>query len=535
MRDSVERILYYYILIIMFLILHFFFGDQNMDHVFDVAIIGGGINGCGCAADAALRGLSVVLFEQDDLASKTSSSSTKLIHGGLRYLENYEFGLVKKALEERQILLNMAPHLVHPQSFILPYQKHMRPAWLLRLGLFFYDHLSHKNHLPKCKSIKKSSRNNYFTPLVDKLKRGFLFYDAATDDARLTIINAIQAKKYGASIRPNSTVIKAEVVNHLWQLTIQSKEGSTYKIFAKSIINATGPWVESIAKLTHIPVNHHITLVKGSHIIVPKIYEGKHAYFLQNNDKRVVFVIPYHGFSMIGTTDTLFKGDLNDQIHISKEETDYLLALVNSYFKVKLCSNDVLFSWSGVRPLLATEGKELKALSRDYLYEFNSNPAPIVTIFGGKITTYRQLAEETVNQLAPLFPQMHQSQTKYTPLPGATFGTMSFDQYLIYARKKYDWLDNELLNRYLCSYGSNTELFLSKCTSIESMGKKYGSSLYQVELDYLITEEWAKYSDDVLQRRTKLGLIMDNNSKKELEEYLASINPYPLQSEPVYH
>ncbi len=506
-----------------------------MDQVFDVAVIGGGINGCGCAADAALRGLSVVLFEQDDLASKTSSSSTKLIHGGLRYLEHYEFGLVKKALEERQTLLNLAPHLVHPQSFILPYQKHMRPSWLLRLGLFFYDHLSRKNHLPKCKSVKRNRRNNYFTPLIDKLKRGFLFYDAATDDARLTIINAIQAKIHGASIRPNSTVTQAEVVNNLWQLTIQSKEGAIHRIFARSIINAAGPWVESIAKLTHIPVKHQITLVKGSHIIVPKIFEGKHAYFLQNDDKRVVFVIPYHGFSMIGTTDTLFKGTLNNRIHISKKETDYLITLVNSYFKIKLSSNDIVFSWSGVRPLLATDGKELKALSRDYCYEFSTHPAPIVTIFGGKITTYRQLAEETVNQLAPLFPQMHQSQTKCIPLPGATFGTMSFDQYLIYARKKYDWMDHELLNRYLYSYGSNTELFLSKCTCIESMGKRYGSSLYQVELDYLISEEWAKHSEDVLQRRTKLGLTMDNIGKKELEEYLASINPCPVQSEPVCH
>ncbi|BCA95356.1 glycerol-3-phosphate dehydrogenase [Legionella antarctica] len=506
-----------------------------MDQVFDVAVIGGGINGCGCAADAALRGLSVVLLEQDDLASKTSSSSTKLIHGGLRYLENYEFALVKKALEERQTLLTIAPHLVHPQSFILPYQKHMRPSWLLRLGLFFYDHLSRKNRLPKCKTVRRNRKNNYFTPLTDKLKRGFLFYDAATDDARLTIINAIQAKNHGAVIHPNSTVTKAEVVNNLWQLTIQPKNGTVYRLFARSIINAAGPWVESIAKLTHIPVIHQITLVKGSHIIVPKLYEGKHAYFLQNDDKRVIFVIPYHGFSMIGTTDTLFKGALKDGIHISKKETDYLISLVNSYFKIKFNSNDIVYSWSGVRPLLASEGTELKALSRDYIYEFSSTPAPIVTIFGGKITTYRQLAEETVNQLAPLFPNMHESQTKYIPLPGATFGTMNFDQYLTYARKKYHWMNHELLNRYLYSYGTNTELFLSTCTCIESMGKHYGSSLYQVELNYLISEEWAKYSEDVLHRRTKLGLTIDNRGKKELEDYLASINPSPAQSEPEYH
>ncbi|CEG56781.1 glycerol-3-phosphate dehydrogenase [Legionella fallonii] len=507
-----------------------------MEQVFDVAIIGGGINGCGCAADAALRGLSVVLFEQDDLASKTSSSSTKLIHGGLRYLENYEFALVKKALEERQVLLNLAPHLVHPQSFILPYQKHMRPAWLLRLGLFFYDHLSRKNHLPKCKSIKRTKKNNYFTPLIDQIKRGFLFYDASTDDARLTITNALQAKNHGASIRPNSKVTQIEAGNKIWQLTIQPKSGTPYKIKAKSLINAAGPWVAPIAQLTQIAVNREITLVKGSHIIVPQLYEGKHAYFLQHDDKRVIFVIPYHGFSMIGTTDTLFNESINSPVRISVEEIDYLLNLVNTYFKSQLSSKDLIFSWSGVRPLLSSEGKDLKALSRDYSYEFNITPAPIVTIFGGKITTYRQLAEETINQLVSIFPQMQSCKTKRTPLPGATFGTVNFEQYLIYARKKYHWLDKELLNRYLYSYGSCTEHFLSKCTSIESMGKRYGTSLYQVELDYLISEEWARHIEDILERRTKLGLVIDSSSKKELENYLTNINHCPAdQSESVCH
>jgi glycerol-3-phosphate dehydrogenase len=504
-----------------------------MEQVFDVAIIGGGINGCGCAADAALRGLSVVLFEQDDLASKTSSSSTKLIHGGLRYLENYEFCLVKKALVERQTLLNLAPHLVHPQSFILPYQKHMRPAWLLRLGLFFYDHLSRKNRLPKCKSIKRVSKNNYFTPLVESINRGFLFYDAATDDARLTIINAIQAKNHGASIRPNSKIIQADVINNIWQLIVQPKKGAPYKVFAKSIINAAGPWVESIAKLTQIPTINPISLVKGSHIIVPQLYEGKHAYLLQHDDKRVIFIIPYHGLSMIGTTDIQLNGSL-ENIQISNEEIEYLTGLVNSYFKFKLSAEDIINSWSGVRPLLANEGKELKSLSRDYSYEFNSVPAPVVTIFGGKITTYRQLAEEVVDQLTSIFPQAHQSQTKCTPLPGSVLDSMNFEDYMVFARKKYHWLDAKLFNRYMYSYGTYTEHFLSKCSSMESMGKNFGASLYQVELDYLIYEEWAKDSDDILLRRTKLGLSMDDSSKKELTEYLNSINSSPVQSEPVF-
>lgn len=512
----------------------FFCGDKNMDQVFDVAIIGGGINGCGCAADAALRGLSVVLLEQDDLASKTSSSSTKLIHGGLRYLEHFKFGLVKKALVERQTLLKLAPHLVHPQSFILPYQKHMRPAWLLRLGLFFYDHLSRQNRLPKCKSIHRDGKNNYFTPLLNELKRGFLFYDAATDDARLTIVNAIQAKNHGASIRPHSKVILVEVINNLWQLTIQPDNGVCYTIKAKSVINAAGPWVNSIVKLTQTLVHQELTLVKGSHIIVPKIYEGNHAYFLQNNDQRVIFVIPYHGYSMIGTTDIPYTEDLN-KIEISNEEINYLTDLVNSYFKASITKDEILYSWSGVRPLLSEEGKEAKTLSRDYSYQFNNTPAPIVTIFGGKITTYRQLAEEIINQLSPVFPEMKQSVTKITPLPGSGTETMNFEQYVHYAKEKYQWLDHEILIRYLYSYGSYTEIFLSQCKNTKSMGKKYGPSLYQVEVDYLILEEWARNCDDILMRRTKLGLSMDTDSKKELAEYLANITSYPVQAEPVFH
>ncbi|KTD50762.1 glycerol-3-phosphate dehydrogenase [Legionella quateirensis] len=504
-----------------------------MEQVFDVAIIGGGINGCGCAADAALRGLSVVLFEQDDLASKTSSSSTKLIHGGLRYLEHYEFGLVKKALEERQTLLNLAPHLVHPQSFILPYQKHMRPAWLLRLGLFFYDHLSRKNHLPKCKAIHRTTKNTYFNPLVDQLNRGFQFYDASTDDARLTIINAIQAKNHGASIRPRAKVIQTELVNNMWQLIIQPDNGPIYKAYAKSLINATGPWVKSLAKLTKTSIKSDMTLVKGSHIVVPKLYEGKHAYFLQHDDKRVVFVIPFHGFSMIGTTDIEYTGSL-DQIEIDEEEMVYLTTLVNSYFKIKIHKEDIIYSWSGIRPLIANEGKEVKTLSRDYSYEFSTDPAPIVTILGGKITTYRQLAEDVINQLSSVFPQMRQSRTKVTPLPGSVLGTMSFEEYIIYAKDKYHWLDTELLNRYLNNYGSHTEFFLSHCTNIESMGKRFGTCLYQVEVDYLILEEWAKSVDDVLKRRTKLDLSMDAASKDELKEYIASLIPCPAQAEPVF-
>ena len=506
-----------------------------MDQVFDVAIIGGGINGCGCAADAALRGLSVVLFEQDDLASKTSSSSTKLIHGGLRYLESYEFALVKKAITERQKLLDLAPHLVHAQALVLPYQKHMRPAWFLRLGLFIYDHLSRKNRLPKCKSINKKNEPNYFEPLNNSLNHGFLFYDGAADDARLTLVNALQARNYGASIRPHSTVTQAQVVNNLWQLTIQPQMGDSYTIYAKSLINAAGPWVKMVEELTHSNHQQKISLVKGSHIVVPKIYEGEHAYFLQHPDNRIIFVIPYHGYSMIGTTDVPVEGK-SDKVSISLEEINYLIDLVNQYFKTKIAQEDVVYTWSGVRALLADEGKEARKLSRDYTHQFQLLPAPVVTIYGGKITTYRQLSEEVINQLAPVFPQMNPSITSITPLPGAWFETMNFQQYSEYAKNKYKWMDASLLHRYLHTYGCCMEKFLTHCTSEESLGKKYGSDLYQAEVDYLILEEWAQSAEDILKRRTKLDLTIDAASKKELADYLKGITSYPLpQAETLLH
>jgi glycerol-3-phosphate dehydrogenase len=500
-----------------------------MAELFDVAIIGGGINGCGCAADAALRGLSLVLLEQDDLASQTSSSSTKLIHGGLRYLEQYEFSLVKKALEERQNLLNLAPHLVHAQSFILPYQKHMRPSWFLRLGLFLYDHLSTKNRLPRCSSVYRKE-STYFDPLVKELNQGFLFYDGATDDARLTIMNALQAKNHGASIRPYERVIKTEAVNNIWQISIQPKNGQPYQVQAKTLINATGPWVEATAKLTQNALQHQLALVKGSHIVVPKLYEGKQAYFLQHKDKRVVFVIPYNGYSMIGTTDVPFNTE-SDKIETSTAEIQYLTTLVNSYFKKQIQAEDIIYAWAGVRPLLAAKNKEASALSRDYSYEVTLTPAPIITILGGKITTYRQLAEEVINQLSLVYPEINPSLTKIMPLPGATLNSMDFTQYCLYAREKYHWLNADLLDRYLHSYGSTMEAFLAPCTDLHSMGKRYGTELYQVELNYLIENEWAQNLDDVLMRRTKLGLSMDEETKKELREHLSSRFPQRYQAE----
>ena len=489
-----------------------------MTTVYDVAIIGGGINGCGCAADAASRGLSVVLLEKDDLASHTSSSSTKLIHGGLRYLEHYEFGLVKKALEERQTLLEIAPHLIHPLPFVLPHQKHMRPTWFLRLGLFLYDRLSIKNRLPKSISVKRNKHQLYFSPLKDQLESGLLFYDGFTDDSRLTLANALTAKEHGASIRRGSEVIHLEVLNNIWQLTVQPKVGNSYVIRAKSLINAAGPWVQHLAQKMSMPAKE-MTLVKGSHIVVPKLYEGDQGYFLQHADKRVVFIIPYHGYSMIGTTDILFK-DCPDTIQISQEEIEYLITLVNDYFTSQLHPDDVIHSWSGVRTLVAHETKNVTALSRDYFFEFTSKTAPCVTIYSGKMTTYRKLAEKVIDTLAPHLQNTASCSTSYKPLHGATLKGMDFKHYSQQAFNKYPWLDKQLINRYLLTYGTGMEKFLSGKTSPESLGMYFGSSLYQAEVDYLIAEEWALTSEDILKRRTKLYLDLDVQTRNTLDDYL---------------
>ncbi len=491
-----------------------------MDQLFDVAIIGGGINGCGTAADAALRGLSVVLIEKDDLASKTSSSSSKLIHGGLRYLEYYDFALVKKALDERQLLLNLAPHLVHPLPFVLPYQRTMRPTWLLRTGLFFYDNLSRKNELPHSKLIRRPQQCAYFSPLIDGYNKGFLFYDCATDDARLTIANALQAREQGASIQRDTELKEASVANNTWHLTVKTKSGQQRVIQAKAVINAAGPWVEPMNAMLKTQNTCKMSLVKGSHMVIHKLYEGNHAYLLQNDDQRMIFVVPYHGYTMIGTTDVAFDGCL-DEVTISSAEIDYLAKLVNTYFHCHLERKRIIHTWSGVRPLIAANGENLCALSRDYTCAYLDSPAPIVTIYGGKITTYRQASLEAINQLQHIFPQLRDSPSALQPLPGSVLNNYSYKDYVHHAHEKYFWLDEQIKERYLTNYGTRTELLLAGCGKMADLGHDFGHGLYQIEVDYLRREEWAKDCDDILWRRTKLGLNFNPENRLILGEYLA--------------
>lgn len=493
-----------------------------MTKIYDVAIIGGGINGCGCAADAALRGLSVILFEKQDIASQTSSSSSKLIHGGLRYLEQYDFSLVRKALNERQTLLNIAPHIINPLRFILPQSPKQRSAWLIRMGLFLYDNLSRHNKLPRSTRISRHNNPNYFSPLQTQINLGFSYFDCATDDARLTIVNALQAKQHGAEICLRTNVVQAKVIDNLWHLTVQNQQQAPQVILAKSIINASGPWVETVNNQLGITNQHHLSLVKGSHIVLAALYEGDHAYVLQHDDKRIIFTIPYFGYTLVGTTDVPCS-NLLEPLTISASEIEYLLAIVGAYFKCKPTPEQIITSWSGVRPLLYDPHKSAQTLTRDYLFDYSETPAPSISIYGGKITTYRQLSETVIDLLKHVFPHLTPSVTQTTPLPGATSGDIIFQDYIKLARQTYSWLEEKVLNHYLQTYGTRTEILLKDCHQPDDLGIAFNDTLYQREVDYLVSEEWACTSDDILWRRTKLGLHADKTTQLHLDDYLESI------------
>jgi glycerol-3-phosphate dehydrogenase len=493
-----------------------------MDPVYDVTIIGGGINGCGCAADAALRGLSVALCEQGDIASQTSSKSSKLIHGGLRYLEHFEFSLVRKALKERQTLLDIAPHLVHPLPFFIPYQRDRRPLWLLRAGLFLYDHLSAKNKLPRTKILHRQSGRSEFEVLHSSINQGMFFYDGITNDARLTITNALQAKDHGAHIHTYTTLMDAQVIHGIWHLSLQRQNGQILQLKSKTLINTTGPWVQEVNKRLHIPITQSLALVKGSHIVVPALYEGEHAYLLQNNDQRIIFAIPYHGHTLVGTTDVPFSGSL-DKVTIEDDEVDYLCAVINHFFKCPINKEQIITTWSGVRPLIASEGKSPSTLSRDYMLHQTDHPAPAVTVYGGKITTYRQLAQDTIDTLKPYFPDLKPSVTALTKLPGAATASRTYLDYLVDAHERYHWLDPKTLKRYLNTYGTLTDTVLEGCHQQRDLGCCFMPTLYQNEVNYLIQKEWARTSEDILWRRTNLGLFNhDKTIQEDLETYLES-------------
>ena len=475
---------------------------------YDLLVIGGGINGCGIAADAAGRGLRVLLCEQDDLAAHTSSWSSKLIHGGLRYLEHYEFKLVRKALKERDVLMRNAPHLIHPLRFLLPYEAHMRSRWLLRAGLWLYDHLYLGQSLPKTKAVNLKAGN----ALQAHIKRGFMYSDCRTDDSRLVVECALQAKQYGADIRTQHQVVDLQREADHWQVAIHDKQhDKTVTVTARCVVNAAGPWVDSVNQAASMTTRHHIRLVQGAHIVVPKWFDHDHAYILQHRDGRIVFVIPYmQKFALIGTTDTPYKGDPRD-CKMTTQEQQYLLDIVNQYFTHQVQAEDIVWSFAGVRPLVQDGSAEAQQVTRDFVLELDVQKAPILHVFGGKLTTYRELAAEVLDKLAEVFVQAGPAWTHAQPLPGGDLARAGVTTMAALAKlvpQQYSWLPDRLRQRYLAQYGVRILDLLRGCQSLTDLGEVTAlhPDLYQREYDFLRDEEWALTDEDVLWRRTKLGI-----------------------------
>ncbi len=507
--------------------------------VYDIAIIGGGINGCGIARDAAGRGLSVFLCEQNDLAGGTSSASTKLIHGGLRYLEYYEFRLVREALREREVLLNAAPHIIWPLRFILPHHKGLRPAWLIRLGLFLYDHIGGRKILPGTTSVNLKS-DAAGKVLKANFRMGFEYSDCWVMDSRLVVLNAMDAAAKGASINTRSPMVSATRTGKTWQLQLLDKPSNqTYQVEARSLVNASGPWLDELLNhISHTETKEHIRMVQGSHIIVKKLFDHERAYIFQNEDGRIIFAIPYENeFTLIGTTDRDFNGH-PDEVTISPEETDYLCQAASEYFLREITTDDVISSFSGVRPLFDDGKSEAKAATRDYVLKLDTgkNEAPLLSIYGGKITTYRKLAESVLARLHPFLPGMGADWTKKSVLPGGDFRPDAFDFSVRELLSRCPVLSQKLATRLFRTYGTCAYAMTDKIQDQKDLGISFGHDLFGFEVDYLIAQEWARCASDVLWRRTKLGLFLSAAEAENLDSYIikkvsATDHPPPVTDE----
>jgi glycerol-3-phosphate dehydrogenase len=490
---------------------------------FDLLVVGGGINGSGIARDAAGRGLRVLLVEQDDLAAHTSSASTKLIHGGLRYLEEFHFALVRKALIEREVLLRSAPHIMRPLHFIMPHAPHLRPAWMLRAGLFLYDHLAHRERLAASGAVDLRT-HIAGGALKSGYRRGFVYSDGWTDDARLVVLNALDARERGAVILTRTRCEQLAGSGGRWSATLAGVDGRTV-ITARVVVNATGPWVDRfVAGATPVRTAHRVRLVKGSHIVVPRLFEHRFAYIFQNEDRRIVFAIPYeHEFTLIGTTDVDYPGD-PAAVRIEQAEVEYLCQLANRYFIRTLTPGDVSWSYSGVRPLLADESRDPMSVTRDYALELERHPAPLLSVFGGKITTYRRLAEDAVNQLAPLL-GARAPWTESATLPGGDLPEGSFAVFLRTIERRYPWIPAPLQQRYAHAYGTRLHRLLGSAAALADLGPQLLPGLYAREVAYLCREEFARTAEDILWRRSKLGLHLLGTDSTPLERWLGAHGP----------
>ena len=491
---------------------------------YDLLIIGGGINGAGIARDAAGRGYKVLLVEMNDLASGTSSWSTKLIHGGLRYLEHYEFRLVREALHERAHLRALAPFMVRPIRFILPHHKGLRPWWMLRLGLMLYDFLAPSKDLPGTRDVQLDE-GEYGAPLKADYKRGFEYSDCQVDDARLVVLNALSAKALGAEIRTRAKLTSLTMRDDFWQgeITCQ-RTGEKSSVSARMIVNAAGPWVDHVLQDTGVEkAAHNLRLVQGSHIIVPKLYQHDRAYIFQNADGRIVFTIPYlDDFTLIGTTDTDFSGD-PEKAAITEGEIDYLLGAVAGYFAKAPARGDIVSTYSGVRSLYDDGKDAAQKTTRDYVLTFQTMAPPMLNVLGGKLTTYRHLAVKAVNRVGKAFGERRPIWTSRAdkPLPGGDFARDECQKVLQGLEERFPFIPQKLMARLFAAYGTRVELVLAGCAALDDLGQHFGHGLYAQEVNYLIREEWAMTAEDILYRRTKLGLWLSEAQTAALAAYMA--------------
>jgi glycerol-3-phosphate dehydrogenase len=488
-----------------------------MQDSFDLLVIGGGVNGAGIARDAQGRGLSTCLVERGDLGGATSSSSSKLIHGGLRYLEQYEFRLVREALAEREVLLRIAPHIVWPMRFVLPHRPEMRPRWMIRAGLFLYDHLARRVSLPGAEGIPLS-RHPFGTPLKRDLTDGFAYSDCWVEDSRLVVLNARDAADRGAEILVRTSFLGAERAPDGWTCRLKAADGTPRVVRARALVNAAGPWVLDAQHAARAPEQGRVRLVRGSHIVLPALYPGEQAYILQNDDRRVIFVIPYEArYSLVGTTDVPHEGDAR-QAHCTPEEAAYLCSAVGKQFARTPNPADIVWTYSGVRPLHDDGADNPSAVTRDYVLKQDApaGQAPVLTVYGGKITTYRRLAEDAVGKIGAAIGRAGTPWTGDAPLPGGAFGGFDLAAFTAEMTRRHPWLPQPMLRRMVRAYGSDLDRILDGASGPNAMGEEYGAGFTERELDWLIRREWAHTADDVLWRRSKLGLHMPEDGQRRL-------------------
>ena len=496
-----------------------------MSELYDLLIIGGGINGTAIARDAAGRGLRVLLCERDDLASHTSSSSTKLIHGGLRYLEYFEFRLVRESLIEREVLLRAAPHIIRPMRFVLPYDEGLRPAWMLRVGLFLYDSLGGRKKLPGTKTVKLTEAPHKGV-LEARLTKGFEYSDCWVEDARLVVLNAMDARDKGAEILTHANVDAVRPSGKAYVADVTTENGRSFQVRAKGVINSAGPWVDQVLSgLKTEKDDAALRLVKGSHIVTRRLFEGDHAYIFQNKDNRIIFAIPYEeNYTLIGTTDMPYTHD-EGPVKISEEEITYLCSAASEYFETDIFPSDVAWTYSGVRPLYDDKTANAAAVTRDYVLDLDeyAEGVPFMSIYGGKITTSRKLAAHALEKLEPYFKKLPKPWTETAHLPGGDIHDGDFDDFFEKQSHTYPWLEAGNLRRLSRLYGTQIKFIIGEAKSFGGLGQHFGQGLTEAEVRYLMEYEWVTEAEDVLWRRTKLGIHMNADEIRELEGWFAKV------------